>query len=289
MANTKPHFDPTKVKQQLNRWILTELSHTIDSVTQGIESYKFNEASLSAYQFIWHKFCDWYVELLKPVFFGDDESAKMECRSVSRYALDEIYKILHPFMPFMTEELWRSTSSSREKLLCHTGWSLPIMNDESAASEINWLIEIVGGVRSLRSEMNIKPALPLPLFVMSDDKSAKKKLEGMHDSIIKLAKLGSLEWTDAPIPESVHIILDNSQLFLPLKGVVDFSAERVRLEKELVNLRDDSAKIEKNLLNDNFVANAPVAVVEKNRNLLADIGEKVEKIEVSLSKLADLD
>lgn len=278
-------YNPADVSHLLNRWILTELSETIDSITSSIESYRFNDASLRVYRFVWHQFCDWYVELLKPIFFSDDESAKLESRSTARYVLDEVYKLLHPFMPFMTEELWSSTSDTREKLLCHTMWPSSVLHDTSAASEINWLISIVSSIRSLRSEMNIAPSLELPVCVMSDDSAISDRLSRLSDLIIRLGRLSSLEWTQSPLSESVHIVLDDTQLFLPLKGIVDFTAERSRLQKELLSLESDCSKLSSKLSNEKFVSNAPASIVEENRVRLSDLEQKCLKVKDSLSRL----
>ena len=156
----------------INRWILTELEKASSEVTEGIAAYRFNEAAGAAYRFVWNQFCDWYLELLKPVFAGDDEAEKAESQAVAAYVLDEIYKLLHPFMPFMTEELWAHTAGEgdeRATLLCHAAWPAPEFEDDDAAAEINWLIDLVSGIRSVRSEMNVPPAAIAPLAVLGAD------------------------------------------------------------------------------------------------------------------------
>ena len=164
-----PAFRPADAKLTVNRWILTELSRATAAVTDGITGYRFNEAAGSAYRFVWNMVCDWYVELLKPVFAGADEAAKAESRACMAYVLDEIYKLLHPMMPFMTEELWGQTASGghpRSTLLCHAAWPQPDFEDAEAAAEINWLIDLVSGIRSVRSEMNVPPSATAPLVVV---------------------------------------------------------------------------------------------------------------------------
>src|SRR5690606_17968533 len=164
-----PDFRPQDAKLTINRWILTELTRTTAAVTDGITGYRFNDASATAYRFVWNLFCDWYVELLKPVFNGEDEAAKAESRACMAYVLDEIYKLLHPIMPSMTEELWAQTAgegSERDTLLCHAAWPTPDFEDAEAAAEINWLVDLVSGIRSVRSEMNVPPAAIAPLVMV---------------------------------------------------------------------------------------------------------------------------
>ncbi|TIV07167.1 MAG: valine--tRNA ligase, partial [Mesorhizobium sp.] len=161
-------------------WILTELTRAARAVTEGITSYRFNEAAGAAYRFVWNLFCDWYLELLKPVFMGTDEAAKAESRACVAFVLDEIYKLLHPMMPFMTEELWAQTAGEgkeRSSLLCHAAWPSPDFEDEEAAADINWLVDLVSGIRSVRSEMNVPPAAIAPLMVIGANTLTQERLE----------------------------------------------------------------------------------------------------------------
>lgn len=155
-----PHFLAETASLTINRWILTELANTARDVTAALENFRFNDASGILYRFVWNQFCDWYLELLKPVFSGEDEEAKRESQACAAYVLEEIYKLLHPFMPFMTEELWAHTAGEgeeRDDLLCLTDWPEPEFRDDAAAAEINWLIDLVSGIRSARAEMNVPP------------------------------------------------------------------------------------------------------------------------------------
>src|SRR5690606_19300736 len=178
-------------KLTLNRWILTELTRTARAITEGISSYKFNEAASAAYRFVWNQFCDWYLELLKPVFSGDDEAAKAESRACMAFVLDEIYKLLHPFMPFMTEELWAQTAPQgghRPSLLCHAPWPAPDFEAAEAAADINWLIDLVSGIRSVRSEMNVPPAAIAPLVVVGANGTTRERLHRHDGAVRRLAR-----------------------------------------------------------------------------------------------------
>src|SRR5690606_17495527 len=172
-------FRPEDAKLMLNRWILTELTRRAKAISDGISNYRFNEASAAAYRFVWNLFCDWYVELLKPVFNGEDEAAKAESRATMAHVLDEIFKLLHPTMPFMTEELWQQTvgeGAAREALLCHAEWPTPDFQDAEAAAEINWLVELVSGIRSVRSEMNVPPAATAPLVMVGANSGTRERV-----------------------------------------------------------------------------------------------------------------
>lgn len=277
-------FDPMGSKQGLNRWILTELSKTVETVTDSIEKYRFNDASGAAYKFVWHTFCDWYLELLKPVFNGDDEAAKLEAQATAGYVLDEIYKLLHPFMPFMTEELWAQTGT-RDGLICHAEWPQVTVKDDAAADEINWLIELVSQVRSLRSEMNIKPSLKMTLIVVGANDETKSRM-AIHDNAIKsLARMEVVDFADAVPEGSAQIVVGEATVCLPLKGVVDLSGEQARLEKEIEALDKDIKVVSGKLGNEKFVANAPEAVVQENRDRLAECEDKKAKVLEALERI----
>jgi len=276
-------FVPADAKTQLNRWILTELSKTIEETTDNIEKYRFNDASSSIYRFVWNTFCDWYLELLKPVFSGDDEEAKSESQAVAAHVLDEIYKLLHPFMPFMTEELWAKTATNeRTTLLCHALWPKSDVRDDDAAAEINWLIELVSEIRSVRAEMNIKPGLKLPLVMIGADALTKSRLEAHDTAIKRLARLDSIDVADTAPEASAQIVIGEATACLSLKGVVDFVDEIARLEKEKAGLQKDIKQLTGKLGNDKFIANAPEAVVQENRDRLADAEAKLLKVAKAL-------
>ncbi|MDZ7601836.1 MAG: valine--tRNA ligase, partial [Hoeflea sp.] len=179
-----PAFDPSSVKLTINRWILTELTRTSNEVKSAIEAYKFNEASGALYRFVWNQLCDWYLELLKPVFNGDDEAGKAESRACAAYVLAESVKLLHPFMPFMTEELHEHFAGPDAGLACHAAWPEPSFADAASADEINWLIDLVSGLRSVRSEMNVPPSAKAPLVIVGANATTAERLV-RHEPAIK--------------------------------------------------------------------------------------------------------
>jgi valyl-tRNA synthetase len=275
-------------KLTVNRWILTELTRAARDITDGIASYKFNEAGAAAYRFVWNYFCDWYVELLKPVFMGDDEAAKAESRATMAFVLDEIYKLLHPMMPFMTEELWAETAGegqSRSTLLCHAAWPAPDFEDHGSAAEINWLIDLVSGVRSVRSEMNVPPAAIAPLVLLGANDETKGRLARHEAAIKRLARVGEISHADAAPAASAQFVIGEATACLPLGTLIDLKAEAARLQREIAKVTEEIARLHKKLSNEKFVANAPEDVVAAEREKLDEYREAQAKLDTALSRV----
>jgi valyl-tRNA synthetase len=274
----------------VNRWILTELKRAASEVTEGIASYRFNEAAGAAYRFVWNTFCDWYLELLKPVFIGSDEAEKAECQTVAAYVLDEVYKLLHPFMPFMTEELWAHTSAegeTRPTLLCHAAWPAPQFEDADSAAEVNWLVDLVSGIRSVRSEMNVPPSAIAPLVVLGAGPATLARL-ARHDAAIKrLARVGEVTEAVSAPKASAQIVVGEATFCLPLGELIDLTAEEARLRKELTKVTEEIARLHKKLSNEKFVANAPEEIVAAEREKLAEYQEQQAKLQLALSRIRD--
>jgi valyl-tRNA synthetase len=273
----------------LNRWILTELTRTSRAVTEAVTAYRFNEAAGAAYRFVWNQFCDWYVELSKPVFMGDDEAAKAESRATIAFVLDEIYKLLHPFMPFMTEELWAETAGEggRPSLLCHATWPSPDFEDEEAAADINWLIDLVSGIRSVRSEMNVPPAAIAPLVVIDADVSTRERLQRHEAAIKRLARVGDTSLADVAPKGSAQMVLGEATVCLPLGTLIDLKAEAARLQKELAKVTEEIARLHKKLGNEKFVANAPEEIVAAEREKLGEYGETQARLSTALARVRE--
>ncbi|GGA81774.1 valine--tRNA ligase [Brucella endophytica] len=281
-------FDPAEAKLAVNRWILTELTRAARAVTEGIAAYKFNEAAGAAYRFVWNQFCDWYLELLKPIFMGEDEAAKKEAQACAAYCLDEIYKLLHPFMPFMTEELWAHTAGegkTRPTLLAHAEWPVLDFEDDTAAADLNWLIELVSGIRSVRAEMNVPPSALAPLVVLGANDLTRDRLE-RHDAAIKrLARVESIGFANDAPKASAQIVIGEATACLPLGSLIDLNAEGARLAKEEGKIAAEIERIEKKLSNEKFVANAKEEVVEAEREKLAELREAAKKIATARQRI----
>jgi valyl-tRNA synthetase len=259
-----PAFDPRAATETLNRWIIHETAKAAREVTAGIEAYKFNDAAGAIYRFVWNVFCDWYLELIKPVLTGPDGAAKAETRATVAWALDEILKLLHPFMPFLTEELWRLTGGAG--LLALAAWpSLEGPDDPAAEAEIGWVIDLVASIRSVRVEMNISPAATLPLVLAGVSPQTAARARRWAEFVQRLARVADISFADAPPQGAVQILVRGEVAALPLKGVIDLAAERARLAKEMAKCDADIARVDAKLGNPNFVARAPEDVVEEEK------------------------
>jgi len=261
-------FDPNSATLATNRWIAASVKRTAASVEQALADYRFNEAASVLYQFTWHSFCDWYLEFTKPILTGEDAGAAAETRAMTAWALDQILLMLNPLVPFVTEELWRSLSPDRDAALMTTDWPDygRLTEDTVAVAEIDWLIRLIGQVRTIRSEMNVPAGARIPLQVRDAGPETQARLAS-HDELIKrLARLSTVEPLSSEPPRgSAQAILDEATLVLPLAEVIDLDQERARLQKEIGKLDGEIAKIDKKLSNDQFLAKAPEAVVEEQR------------------------
>ncbi len=274
-------FDPASVELTIDRWILTELSRTVRTVTEAIEAYRFNDASAAAYRFVWNTFCDWYLELLKPVMNGEDEPAKEEARACAAYVLDEIYKLLHPFMPFMTEDLW-DHRADRDSMLCHADWPQPGYENAEAADEINWLVELVSGLRSVRAEMNIPPSATAPMVVVGANKQTAGWLLRHDPAVKRLGRVDDIVLEQIVPKGAAQIVVRETTCCLPLGSLIDLDAEKARLQKSLGKIDGDIGKIDKKLQNEKFVANARPDVVEGERQKMADLQAQRQKLAAAL-------
>ena len=285
-----PHFLAETASLTINRWILTELANTARDVTAALENFRFNDASGILYRFVWNQFCDWYLELLKPVFSGEDEKAKRESQACAAYVLDEIYKLLHPFMPFMTEELWAHTAGEgeeRDNLLCLTDWPVPEFRDDAAAAEINWLIDLVSGIRSARAEMNVPPGATASLVVVGANTSTEARLDRHAAAIRRLARADEIRAADVAPKGSAQIIVGEATVCLPLGKLIDLAAEEARLEKAIGKVDAEMERIDKKLSNEKFVANADPEVVAAERERKAELEVQLASLRTALTRVSE--
>jgi valyl-tRNA synthetase len=282
-------FDPKAVEETLNRWIAGEVERTAAAVTAGIEAYKFNEAATAIYEFTWGTFCDWYLELAKPILNGEDAQAKAETRATAAWVLDQILKLLHPFMPFITEELWArlvEVGVERASLLCLSTW--PVFEglaDADADAETGWLVKLVSEVRSVRSEMNVPAGAKIPLVLVGANKATRARAEAHEDTIERLARIDAISFAKAPPQGSAQIVLGEATAALPLAGVIDMGAERTRLTREIDKAQGEIKKVDAKLANASFVAKAPPEVVEENRERRAAFEATLGKLQAALRRV----
>ncbi|MCK1641681.1 valine--tRNA ligase [Bradyrhizobium sp. 157] len=308
-------FEPTKVKETLNRWIMHETALATREVTEAIEAYRFNDAAGAIYRFVWNVFCDWYVELTKPLLMGEDGPAKAETRAMIAWVRDEILKLLHPFMPFITEELWALTAR-REQLLVLTPWprkagaltadqlatsmafpdasSIPPallvpeteeFSDPEAEAEIGWLVDLVSAIRSVRAEMNIQPSTLTPLVIVGASAETKDRAQRWNDVVRRMARLSDVSLADAAPNGAVQLLVRGEVVALPLKGVIDLSAEKARLDKAIVKADADIKRVDAKLGNEKFVANAPEEIVEEEKEKREAAVARKAKLQEALERL----
>jgi len=282
-------FDPTQAKETLNRWIAHETARATREVTEAVEAYRFNDAAGSIYRFVWNVYCDWYLELAKPVLMGEDGSAKSETRAMVAWARDEILKLLHPFMPFITEELWAVTAANPREdrtLLALAPWpTREGLTDEAAEAEIGWVVDLVTAIRSVRAEMNIPPATLTPLVLAGASAETKGRAQRWNDVVKRMARLADVSFADRAPEGAVQLLVRGEVATLPLKGLIDFSAERARLDKELARAESDIKRVDAKLANEKFVANAPEEIVEEEKEKREAAVARKAKILEALERL----
>jgi valyl-tRNA synthetase len=282
-----PAFDPSRVRHTLNRWIVSESVRAVQAVTQGIAEYKFNEAAGAAYRFTWNVFCDWYLELTKPLLAGDDEALKAETRATTAFAFERILTLLHPFMPFVTEELFARLYSDGRGLLISASWPVAdaALIDASAEAEVDWVIRLITSIRSARADLNVPVAARTPLSLCGASGESQRRLGVYRQLIERLARLEGVEIGEEPPAGAIRIVHDEAVAALSVAGVIDLAAESARLRKEIARCEADILAIDRKLSNAQFVAKAPPEVVEEQHERRATAQAARLKFAESLSRL----
>jgi len=283
-------FDPGSCTQTVNRWIVGKVAGAAESVQKGIEEYKFNEAAGAIYQFTWGTFCDWYIEFSKPILQEGNAKAVAETRAATAWVLDRLLLLLHPFMPFITEELWEKLGGDREQKLVLAGWSDSLAGvDADAEVEMDWVVKLITQVRSVRAELNVPAGAKIPLILRQAEPLARQCVEH-HETLIKrLARIDVLLVSDEEIPKgAVQEVLGATTLVLPLAGVIDIEQEKERLGKEVERLDGEIEIVAKKLSNKNFTEKAPAEVVEEQRSRWEEAEKAKVKVIEALDRIASL-
>jgi len=280
-----PNYDPLAARVTVNRWIAGETARTEALVRKALNEYKFNEAAAALYQFVWNVFCDWYLELIKPILNGTDEAAKAETRATTAWVMDQILLLLHPFMPFVTEELWQQTAKRGQWLIASDWPAYKGLGDAAADAEMEWVIRFVSEVRSVRAEMNVPAGAKIGCVLVSANSDTRRRADAWENEIMRLARLSSITFEDSVPKASAQIVLNEATVALPLEGVIDFAAEKVRLVKELEKIAKDTAAIDGRLNNPGFVAKAPPDVLEESRERKAELESRKAKVDEALTRL----
>jgi valyl-tRNA synthetase len=290
-CETRASFDPATVTHTVNKWIVAETTRAAAEVTTNLEALRFNDAAGAAYHFVWDVYCDWYLEFIKPLLNGTDEGAKAEARMTAAWTRDCILALLHPFMPYITEELWTRTAEHgepRASLLIEAEWpqlsALP--KNEKACTEMRWVVDLVSGVRSIRAEMNVPPAAKIALVLKDANAVTRTRLERHHGVIVTLARLSSANVANAIPAGSAQFVVGEAVVALPLGDVIDFAKERARLEKELKKANDEIARFDAKLANEQFVSRAPEEVLAEQREKRAEAVQLKARLSEALKHFA---
>ena len=280
-----PNYDPLAARVTVNRWIAGDTARTEALVRKALDEYKFNEAAAALYQFVWNVFCDWYLELIKPILNGTDEAAKAETRATTAWVMEQILLLLHPFMPFVTEELWQQTAKRSQWLIASDWPSYRGLGDPAADAEMEWVIRFISEVRSVRAEMNVPAGAKIGCVLVSANSDTRRRADAWENEIMRLARLSSIAFEDSVPKASAQIVLNEATVALPLEGVIDFGAEKARLAKELEKIAKDTAAIVGRLNNPGFVAKAPPEVLEESRERKAELESRKAKVDEALTRL----
>ena len=290
-------FDPAGVELALNKWIVGKVTEAERNISQGIGAYRFNDAADAAYHFTWGTFCDWYLEFSKPYLqepregeAAVDPAHKAETPATAAWVFDRILHLLHPFMPFVTEELWGQIAK-RDTALISSNWpDLPDSYiDSNVNAEMDWAVRLIGLVRGVRSEMNVPPSAKIPLIIKGASDETLMRMASHEGIISRLARLDSLGGLDGEVPAgSVQDVLDEATVILPIADVIDIDAEKARLDKEIQKFDKDITMFTKKLSNENFVSRAPAEVIAENKAKLAAAEDSKVKLTEALGRLAAL-
>ncbi|GLQ33878.1 valine--tRNA ligase [Amylibacter marinus] len=282
-------FDPKSTTQTLNKWIVGEVATLRETVDASLAAYRFNDAAHALYGFIWNKLCDWYVELSKPLLQGDDAAAVAETKATLAWVLDQSYTMLHPIMPFITEELWAETGHT--DLLAHKDWpeyTAADLVDADANAEMSWVINLIEQVRSLRAEMRVNAGAKIPMVQLELDAAAKTALVNNQSMIMRLARISEITTASAAPQGAVTIAVEGGEFCLPLADIIDIDAEKARLTKAIEKLNKELGGIKGKLSNEKFVNNAPESVVAENRARIETGSEELETLTAALQRVESL-
>ncbi|HVH77233.1 MAG TPA: valine--tRNA ligase [Stellaceae bacterium] len=281
-------FDPAKCRLTVNRWIVGATAACARAVAGALDSFRFDEAANALYQFVWGSFCDWYLEFSKPILSGEDAAARAETRATTAWVLGRIVHLLHPIMPFITEEVWQQLAGARAGMLLTASWpDLPAdLEDAEARAEMEWVVAAVSAIRTVRSEMNVPPGARPPLLVKDADAAATARLERHREHFLRLARLARIDKVEAIPKGAVAAIVEGTSLILPLGDIVDLAREKARLEKEIGRLDGELARIAAKLGNPGFLAKAKPEVIEEQREREADAGRDRNRLKAAYDRLA---
>ncbi len=266
-----------------DKWILQNLKETEETVSKAIANYDFNEAALAVYHFFWHKFCDWYIELIKPRIY--DETKKDDAYAVAAYVIEKSLVLMHPFMPFVTEYIYQLVTEKESIMLAE--WEKFSFSFDEEMKEMEEIIELIGLIRNIRGEYNVSMSKQLKAYVKTDNEVTGTAFTKYKDMVMNLARLETLEMTDTAVEKASQNIATSFEVYVSLEGLVDFAAEVAKLEKELAKLEKDANIYGGKLKNENYLKNARPDVIEKDKEKFAEIDDKMTKVKETIERLRE--
>jgi valyl-tRNA synthetase len=283
-----PGFDPATAKNPLCRWLLDACNTAIAEATTALEAFRFDDYAGACYRFTWNIFCDWFVELSKPVLMGEDGPEKQELRNTAAYVLGVVLRLLHPATPFVTEALWDGFGYGPALSLVRAPWPAPCLVTDAAPArdELDWLIRFITAVRTVRAEMNVPPSVKAPIFLRDASPETIVRGAAWLDAASRLARISEIAPAVGDVPRgSAQIVLDEATLILPLAELIDIAAERTRLERDRKRAADEVEKVVRKLSNADFVARAKPEVVEENRERERSFRADIARLDAALARL----
>ena len=273
----------------VNKWILGETARVRIAVDEALTAYRFNEAALSLYHHTWHVVCDWYVEFAKPLLQSDDAALRDETRACMAWAIDQCLILLHPIMPYITEQLWGDLAE-RQKMLVHADWPTygVELADADADAEMGWVIGLIEDIRSARAQLNVPAGAKLPLVELSLDETGKARVERNRNLIARLARVSEFETAEAAPKGAVTLPVEGGAYCLPLEGVIDVAAEKARLEGAAKKLAKEIGGLKGKLSNEKFLERAPEEVVAEQKTRLEAAEDEAAKLDAALARLAEM-
>ena len=278
-------FDPATASYIPNQWMIAELYNVEKKVARALDEYRFNDAAGAIYHFAWGTFCDWYLEFTKPLLQQDGENSE-EIRQVTGWVLDQIFILLNPFMPFITEELHEAMAENPQALISARWPDYPDSLENGAAkNEMDWLMRFISEIRSVRSDMNVPAGAQIQLLVKDANGQTQKRLDDYGEIINRMARIEKIGVSESVPKGAIQAVVDEATLMMPIADIIDLDQERARLKKEIARLEQDIEKISQKLKNKKFVENAPDEVVEAQKTRKADAEQTLEKLATALKQL----
>ena len=282
-------FDPASARLPLSRWVLDTTNSALAEANAALEGFRFDDYAKACYRFAWNDFCDWFLEFAKPVLNGPDGADKDEVKATAAHVLGVILRMLHPVMPFITEELWHRMGYGAEGSLIRSPWpeAMPVADAAEARAELDWVVRLISEIRTVRSEMNVAPSITVPLLMAGARPESMARAERWADAIHRMGRASEIRALSGDPPKGVvQAVLDETTLMLPLADVIDFAAERARLAKERTRIEGEVQKVEAKLGSEAFVSRAPVEIVEENRERLASWQAEITRLDAALARIA---